>query len=60
MIDKLSAAIREVASDPAMQAKLESQGALAHGSTPQELRALAASERARYGEIIKTRHIQTQ
>lgn len=60
VIDKLSAAIREVAADPAMKTKLESQGAVAHGSTPQQLQALAASERARYGEIIKTRHIQTQ
>jgi len=59
VIDKLSQAIREIAADPAMKTKLESQGAVAHGSTPQQLQELAASERARYGQIIKTRNIQT-
>ncbi|CAB3693307.1 Bug family tripartite tricarboxylate transporter substrate binding protein [Achromobacter piechaudii] len=59
VIEKLSQAIRDVASDPAMKTKLESQGAVAHGSTPQQLQELAASERARYGQIIKTRNIQT-
>jgi tripartite-type tricarboxylate transporter receptor subunit TctC len=59
VIDKLSQAIREIAADPAIKTKLESQGAVAHGSTPQQLQELAASERARYGQIIKTRNIQT-
>lgn len=59
VIEKLSQAIRDVANDPAIKTKLESQGAVAHGSTPQQLQALAASERARYGQIIKTRNIQT-
>ncbi|MNW08846.1 Tripartite tricarboxylate transporter family receptor [compost metagenome] len=59
VIDKLSQAIRDVAGDPAVAAKLESQGAVAHGSTPKELQDLAASERERYGQIIKTRNIQT-
>ncbi|MFY2640400.1 tripartite tricarboxylate transporter substrate binding protein [Achromobacter insuavis] len=60
VIDKLSAAIRDITNDPAMKAKLESQGAVAHGSTPRQLETLAASERERYGQIIKTRHIQVQ
>ena len=60
VIDKLSAAIRDIANDPTMKAKLESQGAVAHGSTPRQLETLAASERERYGQIIKTRHIQVQ
>ena len=59
VIDKLSEAIRAVAADPAVKAKLESQGAVAHGSTPKELQDLAASERERYGQIIKSRNIQT-
>lgn len=59
VIEKLSQAIRDVANDPAIKTKLESQGAVAHGSTPQQLQALAASERARYGQIIKARNIQT-
>ncbi|MFJ1302940.1 Bug family tripartite tricarboxylate transporter substrate binding protein [Pseudomonadota bacterium AL_CKDN230030165-1A_HGKHYDSX7] len=59
VIDKLSRAIRDIAEDPAMKAKLEAQGAVAHGSTPKELADLAARERARYGEIIKSRNIQT-
>lgn len=59
VIDKLSQAILDVAADPAIKAKLESQGAVAHGSTPRQLQELAASERERYGQIIKARNIQT-
>lgn len=59
VIDKLAQAIREITEDPAMKTKLEAQGAVAHGSTPAQLADLAARERARYGEIIKTRNIQT-
>jgi len=60
IIDKLSQAIREVASEEDIKQKLLAQGAGAHGSTPDELAKLAASERARYGEIIKVRGLQAQ
>lgn len=60
IIDKLSQAIREVANEDAIKKKLLAQGAGAHGSTPEELAQLAATERARYGEIIKARGLQAQ
>ncbi|ARP91509.1 LacI family transcriptional regulator [Bordetella genomosp. 9] len=58
VVDKLSLAIRQVADLPDVKEKLESQGAVPHGSTPDELARLAAQERARYGQIIKQRNLR--
>ncbi|MFC4275414.1 Bug family tripartite tricarboxylate transporter substrate binding protein [Achromobacter aloeverae] len=58
VLDKLSAAIRQVASAADVKQKLEAQGAVAHGSTPAELADIAARERARYGDIIKARNLR--
>lgn len=60
IIDKLSHLIRQIAAEPDVRSKLEAQGAVAHGSTPEELAQLAARERARYGDIIKVRHLQVK
>lgn len=60
IIDKLSQAIRQVASEDSIKEKLLAQGAGAHGSTPEELAQLAAGERARYGDIIKARGLLAQ
>jgi len=60
IVDKLSKAIRDVANEEGIKQKLLAQGAGAHGSTPEELAQLAASERARYGEIIKARGLLAQ
>lgn len=60
IIDKLSLAIRDVADDEDIQQKLIAQGAGPYGSTPEALAKLAASERARYGEIIKARGLLAQ
>jgi tripartite-type tricarboxylate transporter receptor subunit TctC len=60
IIDKLSLAIRDVADDEDIVQRLLAQGAGAYGSTPEALAKLAASERARYGEIIKARGLQAQ
>ncbi|OWT72835.1 MULTISPECIES: tripartite tricarboxylate transporter substrate binding protein [unclassified Achromobacter] len=60
VVDKLSEAIRRVADSADVKKKLEAQGAVAHGSTPAELAKIAASERARYGDIIKTRNLHVE
>lgn len=60
IIDKLSKAIRDVANEEDIKQKLMAQGAGALGSTPEELAQLAASERARYGDIIKARGLLAQ
>lgn len=60
IVDKLSQAIRDVADEEDIKQKLLAQGAGAHGSTPDELAQLAASERARYGDIIKARGLLAQ
>jgi len=57
IVDKLSATIREIAATKSIEDKLTSQGAVAHGSTPEELARIAADSRARYGKIIKERHL---
>lgn len=60
IIDKLSLAIRQVAESPDLKEKLVSQGAVAHASTPAELAQIAASERARYGQIIQLRNLRVE
>jgi tripartite-type tricarboxylate transporter receptor subunit TctC len=60
IVDKLSIAIRAVADKPDVKEKLVSQGAVAHGSTPQELAQIAARERARYGQIIQSRNLRVE
>lgn len=60
VVDKLAASIREVAANEDVKNKLIAQGAVAHSSTPDELAKLAASERARYGDIIKTRNLRLE
>ncbi|ANN79062.1 Bug family tripartite tricarboxylate transporter substrate binding protein [Bordetella flabilis] len=60
IVEKLSLAIRAVADMPDVKEKLVSQGAVAHGSTPQELAQIAARERARYGQIIQSRNLRVE
>ncbi|WP_459614899.1 Bug family tripartite tricarboxylate transporter substrate binding protein [Bordetella sp. 2513F-2] len=60
VVEKLSRVIREIAAEEDIRQKLIVQGAVAHGSTPQELSGLAASERERYGKIIKARNLQVK
>lgn len=60
VVDKLSALVREIAAESDIVQKLVAQGAVAHGSTPDEVARLAASERARYGDIIKARGLKVQ
>ncbi|OWT64035.1 Bug family tripartite tricarboxylate transporter substrate binding protein [Candidimonas nitroreducens] len=57
IVDKLSRTIREVAGSKDIEDKLTSQGAVAHGSTPEELAQIAADARARYGKVIRERHL---
>ncbi|MEJ2803118.1 tripartite tricarboxylate transporter substrate binding protein [Comamonadaceae bacterium PP-2] len=60
VIDKLSAAIREVADKPSVRDKLVGQGAVAHGSTPDALRQIAQRDRERYGTIIRERKLRAE
>jgi len=60
VVDKLSAAIREVADKPSVRDKLVGQGAVAHGSTPDALRQIAQRDRERYGTIIRERKLRAE
>ncbi|KAF1021290.1 MAG: hypothetical protein GAK30_01910 [Paracidovorax wautersii] len=58
IVDQLSATIREVAQLPDVQQRLSAQGAVARGSTPEQLRDVAALDRGRYGELIRARNLK--
>ena len=51
--DKLSATIKDIYSDPAMQARFLEIGARAVHSTPQETADFAARERAKWKEVVQ-------
>ncbi len=52
IIDKLSAALREIAKDEAIQKRFQAVGARAIGSTPEEALAYAARERAMWKDVV--------
>jgi tripartite-type tricarboxylate transporter receptor subunit TctC len=52
IIDKLSAAFRQVATDPAMKPRFLTAGAKLLSSTPEEAKAFADKERATWKEIV--------
>ena len=53
IIDKLSAAIAEIAKDPVVKDKYLQTGALLIATTPRETEAFAASERVKWKEIVR-------
>ena len=57
IVDKVAADVRAVLADDTVKARLAALGAVARATTPQEFGKLIADDRARYGEIIRSRHI---
>lgn len=53
IVDKLAAAIKTIASDPAVQQRFMDIGARAVATTPQETSAFAESERVKWKEVVK-------
>ena len=53
IVDKLSAAIAEIAKDPVVKDKYLQTGALLIATTPRETEAFAASERVKWKEIVR-------
>ncbi len=53
IVNKLSAAIREFAADPAQQQRFLGTGARSVSATPQELTAFAARERIKWKEVVR-------
>lgn len=60
VVEKLAAWVREAADAPDVRETLQAQGAVAHGSTPQDLSRIAGEDRARYGDIIKARNLKVE
>ncbi len=57
---RLAEMIAQVAAAPDVQETLNVQGAVAHSTTPQELAQIAERDRARYGELIRSRNLKIQ
>lgn len=53
IVNKLSAAVREIAADPAMQQRFLETGARIVSSTPAQTHAFAASERVKWKEAVQ-------
>jgi tripartite-type tricarboxylate transporter receptor subunit TctC len=58
IITKLREAVVEAIAEPQAKAALESQGALPVGGTPEELKALIASDTARWAKVIRDANIK--
>ena len=53
IVNKVSAAIAEIARDPVLKDKYLQTGALLHATTPKETEAFAASERVKWKEVVR-------
>jgi tripartite-type tricarboxylate transporter receptor subunit TctC len=53
IVNKLSAAVKSIADDPAVQQRFLESGARAVSSTPAELEAFAERERAKWKEVVQ-------
>jgi len=60
VIDKLSAAVKEVVAIPDVAEKLIAQGATPRGSTPAELQKVIDADKARYAKVIKSRNVRVE
>jgi tripartite-type tricarboxylate transporter receptor subunit TctC len=60
LLDRISADVKEVVATPDMSKALIAQGATPRGSTPAELQKTIDADKARYGQVIKTRGIKVE
>ena len=60
IVDKISAAMKKIADDPALQKQFLTAGARAISSTPEEAIAYAAKERAMWKDVVTLSGIQPQ
>jgi tripartite-type tricarboxylate transporter receptor subunit TctC len=54
IVERLSAAMREIAADPAVQSRFLQAGARVLSSTPEEVVAVAAKERVMWQDMVRT------
>ncbi len=60
IVNKVSAAIGQIAQDPAVKEQFLAAGALAVSTTPRETEAFAERERAKWREVIRVAGVQMQ
>jgi tripartite-type tricarboxylate transporter receptor subunit TctC len=60
LVDKISADVKEVVAAEDMRQALIAQGATPRGSTPAELQKTIETDKARYGQVIKTRGVRVE
>lgn len=58
IVERLSTAVQEVARMPEVKEALVAQGATPRGSTAAELQQVIDADKARYGQVIKTRGVR--
>jgi tripartite-type tricarboxylate transporter receptor subunit TctC len=60
LVDKIAADVKEVVAAEDMRQALIAQGATPRGSTPAELQKIIETDKARYGQVIKTRGVRVE
>ena len=60
IISKLHAEVLKALADPATRQKLDEQGMVVRGSSPEELRILTRDQLAKYGQLIRDMNITAQ
>ena len=58
IVDKLAAGIQAIAQIPEVREQLTAQGAIPRGTTPAELQKVIDADKARYGQVIRTRGVR--
>ncbi len=57
LVDKIAADVRAVLADEAVKARIVDLGGVPRATSPEEFAKLIASDKARYGQIIRSRNI---
>ena len=60
IVDKLAAGIKAIVQVPEVREQLTAQGAIPRGTTPAELQKVIEADKARYGQVIKTRGVRLE
>jgi tripartite-type tricarboxylate transporter receptor subunit TctC len=60
LVDKIAADVRAVLADESVHARIVDLGGVPHATSPQEFAKLIASDKARYGQIIRSRNITVE
>ncbi|MBS0340592.1 MAG: tripartite tricarboxylate transporter substrate binding protein [Proteobacteria bacterium] len=60
VVDRLQAEVRRIVSEPAFAARLQGQGLTGIASTPEQFAAVIASERDKWGRLVRERNLDME